>query len=155
MHDRLAEDTSNCPIGLTLEIVGEKWTLLILREAFYGVQRFDDFRQILGCASNLLTARLSTLVKHGILTVEQYQEPGQRARPQYTLTPKGAALQPVLGALQMWGDRFLPDPAGPVAIVTHRECGARVSVSVQCEHGHTLTPGQAQIERGPGARRKS
>jgi len=156
VHDRLTDDTSNCPIALTLEVVGEKWTLLILRETLYGVARFDDFQRILGCASNLLAARLALLVEHGVLSVEQYQEPGQRPRPQYVLTEKGAALMPVITALQLWGDRYRPDPKGQVAVVKHRDCGAEVQLSLHCAKGHEIHgAAEAEITRGPGARRKA
>jgi DNA-binding HxlR family transcriptional regulator len=155
MHDRLLDDTSNCPIALTLEIVGERWTLLILRESLYGVRRFDDFRRVLKCASNILTARLALLVENGILAVEPYQEVGQRARHEYVLTDMGAELIPVITALLQWGDRHYPDPRGPVAVVTHLGCGGDVSVHLRCSHGHDIAdPAEATVTHGPGARRK-
>src|SRR6266446_8273169 len=81
--DRFRYSAENCSIRRTLDVVGEKWTLLVLREAFYGVRRFDDFAQALGCARNILSARLNTLVAEGILSREPYREPGQRSRVEY------------------------------------------------------------------------
>src|SRR3954454_7175745 len=96
----------DCSIRRTLDVVGEKWTLLVLREAFYGLRRFDDFHRAIGCARNILSARLATLVEHGILQRARYQEPGSRPRAEYHLTDKGRELFPALIALLQWGDRW-------------------------------------------------
>ena len=90
--DRFRYSAENCSIRRTLDIVGERWTLLVLREAFYGVRRFADFHRALGCAKNLLSARLKTLVEEGILERERYRDPGARARDEYRLTEKGLEL---------------------------------------------------------------
>lgn len=94
MDTRLDRDTSNCSIARTLEIVGEKWTILILREVWYGSSRFGDFERVLGCPRNLLATRLRMLVGEGILATETYKEPGSRSRPKYVITPKGMDLVP-------------------------------------------------------------
>ena len=153
MHERISHDTSNCPIARTLDIVGEKWTLLILREAQYGVTRFADFLKVLGCPRNLLAQRLHMLVEQGIFAVEPYKEAGDRTRSQYILTAKGDRLIPVLVALIQFGDEYLADPVGPAVRVEHRDCGHRVHVEMVCECGHKPQSGaELQITPGPGFR---
>jgi DNA-binding HxlR family transcriptional regulator len=113
-----------CSIQRSLGVLGERWTFLILREAFFGVTRFSDFRDRLGVAPDVLTDRLNTLTEAGVLTREPYQEPGRRARYAYRLTPAGRELQVVLGSLQQWGDEHLPPPGGPtVARRARGTCG--------------------------------
>jgi DNA-binding HxlR family transcriptional regulator len=104
---------STCAISRSLAVLGERWTLLILREALGGTTRFADFRDHLGVASDILTDRLVTLVEFGVLAKEPYQEAGARTRYEYLLTPAGRQLQVALGALQQWGDEHLPWPDGP------------------------------------------
>jgi DNA-binding HxlR family transcriptional regulator len=105
-----------CSIARSLEVLGERWTLLILRDAFSGATRFSEFRDSLGVAPDVLTARLATLVQAGAMTREPYQEPGARVRHSYHLTPRGQDLLVVLGALQQWGDEHLPREAGPTIV---------------------------------------
>jgi DNA-binding HxlR family transcriptional regulator len=136
-----------------LEVVGERWTLLVLREAFYGLRRFDDIQRAVGCARNVLSARLATLVEHGLLRKEPYREPGARTRTQYRLTEKGLELFPVVVALREWGDRWMADPEGPPAVVRHRGCGEPVTVDLRCAAGHTgLTARDTEAVAGPGAK---
>ncbi|MEU7765669.1 helix-turn-helix domain-containing protein [Nocardia sp. NPDC049190] len=149
MHERTSHDTSNCSIARTLDIVGEKWTFLILREAMYGVTRFADFLEVLRCPRNLLAERLHMLVAQGIFAVEPYKEPGDRTRSQYILTTKGDRLISVLVALVQFGDEYLADPAGPAIQVNHRGCGHRVHVEMVCECGHKPQSG-AELEITPG-----
>lgn len=104
---------SSCSVARSLGVLGERWTFLILREAFGGLSRFAEFRDSLGIAPDVLTDRLSTLVKYGVLEKVAYQEPGARARSAYLLTPAGRQLLVVLAALQQWGDEHLPWPEGP------------------------------------------
>jgi DNA-binding HxlR family transcriptional regulator len=104
---------STCAIARSLEVVGRRWTLLILREAVSGVTRFDEFRKRLSIAPDVLSARLTTLVERGVLTREPYREDGARSRMDYRLTAAGRELFVVLGALQQWGDEHLPWPDGP------------------------------------------
>jgi DNA-binding HxlR family transcriptional regulator len=104
---------ASCSIERSLGVLGERWTFLILREAFFGVTRFAEFRDRLGVAPDVLTDRLTTLVSHGVMQREPYQEPGSRSRFAYRLTPAGRDLQVVLGALQQWGDQYLPRAEGP------------------------------------------
>jgi DNA-binding HxlR family transcriptional regulator len=149
---RFDRDTSNCSIARTLEVVGEKWTILILREVWYGSSRFSDFERILGCPRNLLAERLRKLVEHGILSTETYREPGARSRLRYVITPKGIDLMPAVMGLMQWGDRYRADPEGPPIVTRHRNCGARLDVQVRCEHDHHVTAADTETEPGPGFR---
>src|ERR1700742_508537 len=109
----MAPGNESCSIARSLDILGERWTFLILREAVSGVTRFADFGKTLGVAPDVLTDRLTTLVQAGVMTKEPYQEPGRRQRYEYRLTEAGRELQVILGALQQWGDAHCPNPAGP------------------------------------------
>ena len=104
---------ATCSIERSLGVLGERWTFLILREAFLGVSRFAEFRDRLGVAPDVLTDRLSTLVDYGVMERAPYQEPGSRSRFGYRLTPAGRELQVVLASLQQWGDQHLPRTEGP------------------------------------------
>ncbi len=106
----------SCSIARSLGVLGERWTFLILREAFLGQTRFAEFRAGLGIAPDVLSDRLATLVAHGVMERESYQEPGARARSCYRLTPAGQELHVVLSALQQWGDKYLPPPEGPTML---------------------------------------
>lgn len=153
MHDRLDYDLSNCSIARSLELLGEKWTFLVVREAWYGIGRFADFERALGCARNLLAERLHLLVDVGVLATEPYQEPGARTRQRYVLTPKGKELLPVLIALREWGDRHLAGPEGPPTYLNHRDCGHRVSLELRCTDGHALEGADDIVpDAGPGLR---
>ena len=153
VQERLRYTDENCTIKGALEIVGEKWSLLVLREAFFGIRRFDDFHRALGCARNLLSERLAKLVDHGVLDRVEYQEPGQRRRHEYHLTQKGLELQPALVALMQWGDRWTADEDGPPVEVLHRGCGGTVRAVLACERGHSaLGPPETEAVPGPGAR---
>jgi DNA-binding HxlR family transcriptional regulator len=117
-----------CAISRSLGVLGERWTLLVLREVAMGTNRFSEIRKHLGVASDILAERLTTLVTHGVLEKIQYQDPGARARHSYALTPAGHELSVVLAALQQWGDEHLPWPAGPS--VVRRVRGTEESVHV-------------------------
>jgi DNA-binding HxlR family transcriptional regulator len=112
-----------CSIAGTLEVVGERWSLLIVREAFLGTRRFDDFQRNLGIARNVLQTRLARLVEEGVLERHRYQE--RPPRHEYRLTEKGVDLWPVLVSLMSWGDRHVY-PDGPPVVIEHRDCGGRV-----------------------------
>src|ERR1700760_2126953 len=118
---------STCSIERSLGVLGERWTFLILREAFLGATRFAEFRANLGVAPDVLSDRLHTLVEHGVLEREPYREPGARSRFAYRLTPAGRELQVVLAALQQWGDEHLPRPEGPTMLrrVRGTDCPVR------------------------------
>jgi DNA-binding HxlR family transcriptional regulator len=123
---KLSEDP--CSIARTLSVVGERWTFLVLREAFLGASRFAEFRDRLGVAPDVLSDRLATLVEFGVMSREPYREPGARSRFAYRLTPAGRELQVVLSALQQWGDEYLPRPEGPTMLrrVRGTDCPVRV-----------------------------
>lgn len=143
----------NCSVARALDVVGDKWTLLVLRDAFNGVRRFDDLQRRLGAARTVLSARLATLVEQGVLDKVPYREPGQRERDEYRLTEKGRDLQPVVVALLKFGDKHLADPDGPPVDLYHRDCGAPVGVRFVCEEGHVLeSPRELRSAAGPGAR---
>jgi DNA-binding HxlR family transcriptional regulator len=146
-------DTQNCTIGAALAIVGEKWTFLVLREAFNGVRRFDDIRRRISAPRQILSNRLDRLVREGLLRKVPYQEPGQRARSEYRLTEKGLDLFPVIVALLEWGNKYAANPEGPVVELTHRECGAPVRLELTCAEGHPVASAREVTPRpGPGAR---
>jgi DNA-binding HxlR family transcriptional regulator len=151
---RSSFSAENCSVKRTLDIVGEKWTLLVLREAFFGARRFEQFHAGVGCARNVLTDRLTTLVDHQLLRREPYREPGQRQRFEYRLTEKGLELFPALLALMQWGDRWEADAAGPPVTINHRDCGEPVEAVLRCRAGHTaLTARDTAAAAGPGALR--
>lgn len=137
-----------------LEVVSTRSAFLILREAFYGTSRFDDFVARVGITDAVAAARLRELVDDGLLAREPYREPGQRTRHEYRLTEKGVDLFPVLVALLQWGDRWLND--GGRVELRHRDCGARVGAEVRCAQGHEVGPGELELatkpRRGRGAR---
>ena len=145
----------SCTIGRAMGVLGEKWTVVVLREVFTGIRRFDDMRVRTGIPRQVLTDRLAMLVDSGVLRREPYREPGARARHEYRLTAKGLDLYPVLIAVAAWGDRYLADPEGPPLEFTHRDCGSRVQVHMRCADGHELTDKRDVIPQpGPGAHRR-
>ncbi|MEU6370098.1 helix-turn-helix domain-containing protein [Streptomyces sp. NPDC046931] len=154
MTDLLTErDTwsmTNCPIARTLEIVGTKTALLILREAFLGTSRFDDFAKRVGVGEPAAAARLKELTAAGLLERVPYQEPGQRTRYAYQLTEKGRDFRPVLMALRQWGDTWATDEQGPALVVRHKGCGAPVRAELRCDDGHDVGYGDTVVDRGPG-----
>jgi DNA-binding HxlR family transcriptional regulator len=135
-----------CTIAKALEVVSARSAFLILREAFYGTTRFDDFAGRVGISEPVAAARLRELVDQGLLKREDYREPGQRTRQQYRLTEKGADLFPVLVALMQWGDRWLDDRGGPVDLL-HRDCGEAVGVELRCAAGHHVDTGEIDVAR--------
>jgi len=138
----------DCSIKRTLDVIGEKWTLLVLREAFYGARRFEQFLANVGCARTLLSERLATLVEHGVLHREPYREAGQRERHQYLLTEKGHDLFAALVVLMHWGDRWQAGPQGGPVVTRHRDCGQPVHVELRCAHDHRVFEVE-ETESGP------
>jgi DNA-binding HxlR family transcriptional regulator len=148
---QLDVDLAHCSIARTLEVVGEKWTLLVLRDAFNGVRRFDDLHRRIGAPRQVLSQRLGRLVDVGLLRRVPYREPGQRTRYEYRLTDAGLDLYPVLLALLQWGDRHRPYPEGPAVELTHRDCGEPVDLVLRCTAGHNLASAREVRPRpGPG-----
>lgn len=140
----------NCSIARTLELIGERWTLLILRDVFRGRRRFDELQTNLGIASNVLSKRLERLVEVGILERVRYQ--ARPARYEYRLTTKGRELGTALVALLHWGDRYLA-PDGPPVVLHHDGCGGPVTTRVICEEcGAAPEPEALKHSPGPGHR---
>ncbi len=154
--DWLSLDTRNCPVQRTLELVGEKWSLLLIREAINGVRRFDDFRDHLGMSEAVLSDRLRKLVAAGILGTRPYRPAGGRTRNEYVLTSKGWDLWPVIVSLMQWGDKYTADPEGPFLDVRHTDCGAPVRVVVECSNSHEeVGRDQVAVNPGPSARERA
>lgn len=143
-----------CSVAQTIEIVGERWSLLVLREAFFGVRRFDQFQRNLGIARNILAARLQTLVGHGILERRLYQERPERY--EYRLTQKGLDLYPALVSLMRWGDEYVHAEPGPPVVLVHKACGHEAAPQFTCSHcGEPIGARDIRAEVGPGALAKS
>jgi DNA-binding HxlR family transcriptional regulator len=132
-------DTS-CAIARSLGVLGERWTFLILRDAFEGMSRFAEFRASLGVAPDILSDRLSTLVAYGVLRKVDYQEPGERRRAAYQLTDAGRDLYVVLAGLQQWGDEHLPWAEGPSLLRRDKTTGGPVHVGFIDSHGNEVAP---------------
>ena len=147
----LAWSTDNCTVSRAMEVIGERWTLVVLREVFTGVRRFEDMRRHTGIPRQVLTDRLTLLVEAGVLRRVPYREPGQRERQEYRLTDKGFDLYPVLVAVRAWGDRYLAGPEGSPVEFEHAGCGAEVDLVLRCSDGHEVTGRRDVIARpGPG-----
>lgn len=128
-----------CSVARTLEVIGEWWTMLVVREAFNGVRRFDHFQARLGIARNVLAARLQRLVDFGILERRLYQERPERF--EYRLTERGLDLYPVLISLMRWGDRWLAGPDGPPLTLNHEPCGHELGATLSCVNcGQEIRP---------------
>ncbi len=139
----------NCSIARTLEIVGERWSLLVLRNVFLGVHRFDALQRDLGVARNILAARLERLVGEGILEKAPYQE--RPPRHEYRLTEKGLDLWPIFVELLRWGDRHAAGPEGPPVLLRHRDCGGLLGDHRICERcGEPLALRNISAERTAG-----
>jgi DNA-binding HxlR family transcriptional regulator len=140
-----------CPIASSLDVVSTRSAFLILREAFYGTTRFDDFAERAGISEPVAAARLHELVDTGLLEREDYRDPGQRTRQRYKLTEKGTDLFPALAALMQWGSRWLDERGGPVEL-RHTDCGERVEVELRCAAGHRVEPGELDLVSRRGRR---
>ena len=128
---------AECTIAKSVELLSTRSAFLLMREAFYGATRFEEFVRRAELTEPTASARLRELVEHGLLELEPYQEPGQRTRHRYRLTEKGADLFPVIVSLIDWGNRWLNDGGGRPELL-HRECGAAVHAELRCEHGHKV-----------------
>lgn len=144
-------DNQICSIARTLEAVGERWSLLIVRDAFLGLRRFEEFQASLGVARNVLTKRLNRLVDEGILTRVRYQE--RPTRYEYRLTSKGSELGTAVIALMQWGDRHLAGDAGPPRLVEHAKCGGKAVAQLICDKcGEAIGPQGMELKPGPALR---
>lgn len=148
-----AYDSEACSIARTLALIGDRWTLLVLRDLSNGVRRFDDLVTHLGVARNVLSRRLTALTEGGLVIRSAYRANGARERHEYRLSQAGRDLMPILLAVMAWGDRHLSGEDGPPAIPRHADCGASVRVSLICEAGHELGDRPPlRLEPGPGSR---
>jgi DNA-binding HxlR family transcriptional regulator len=146
---RTSFEDMSCSIAQSLEIVGEWWTLLIIRDAFLGVTRFEEFQQRLGIARNILTDRLDTLVDAGVMERHPYDE--ARERYDYRLTTMGRALWPVLTTLRQWGDKYIVGKGNEPVLARHEVCGSKSTAHLACDHcGEKLVPRDVTVMRGPG-----
>jgi DNA-binding HxlR family transcriptional regulator len=143
-------DSQVCSIAGALEVVGERWSLLIVRNVFLGLRRFDEIQENLGIARNVLQTRLTRLLDHGVLEKRLYQE--HPPRYEYRLTEKGLDLWPTVVALMQWGDRYAAPAGGPVVLLEHRGCGGSVDEHRVCAAcGAKLSVRDARAIPGPGA----
>ncbi|TWD74858.1 HxlR family transcriptional regulator [Kribbella amoyensis] len=136
----------NCSIARTLDLVTDRWSFLILREAHLGTTRFADFRDYLRIAPNILTNRLASLVESGLLEKRDYRAEGERTRSSYHLTPAGADLKLVLAALQQWGDVHVPREAGPTVLRRDRRSRELVDVGFVTEDGTAVPDEDVEFE---------
>ena len=144
---RTADYTNErCSVAATLEVVGDPWTLLILRDAFAGVKRFEQWQERLGVARNVLAARLKSLVGHGVMETRRYSE--RPPRHEYWLTPKGLALSPVLLTMAEWGDRHVYGRGHSPVLFSHKTCGCEFHPVLACEACGELVQ-RRDLERAP------
>ena len=140
-----------CSIARAVDLLGDWWTPLVLRDAFSGVRRFDDFQQSLHIGRNILTQRLTRLVDEGLFERVQYCE--RPPRHEYRLTEKGRDFWPVLAAMMAWGDRWMDDGRGAPVVLRHVACGHRATPTVVCSHcGDPLRVTDVRSVAGPGYR---
>jgi DNA-binding HxlR family transcriptional regulator len=146
---QLSPVNQHCGIARSLEVLGERWTLLVVRDVRLGVTRFRDIRERLGIAPDMLADRLAKLVDLGVLERRGYREEGARAREEYVLTPAGEELAPVLVALQAWGDRHLPNGLTPGSRTVDASTGEPVHVGFVDAAGQELGLDRLRVERVP------
>lgn len=154
MVKRTSFEGDSCPIARSLEAIGDWWSLLIIREALFGLRRFGEFQSKLGMAKNILSARLHSLVDHGILTTA----PASDGSPyqEYVLTPKGRGTFPILVALRQWSEEFDDRPEEIATILVDREKGRPIKkLEMHAEDGRLLTPADTLVKLRPAARRRS
>jgi DNA-binding HxlR family transcriptional regulator len=141
-----------CSIARPVALLGDRWTLIVLRQAFAGVRRFEEFQSTVGLSRSLLSERLGRLVEADILERSAYRDE-RRTRHEYRLTDKGRDLYPVLMALRTWGDKYLA-PDGPFQVYHHRDCGGRAELRHVCDQcGAQLSVRDVCVEAGPGLER--
>jgi len=143
-------EAQNCSIARALAVVGERWSLLVMREVLLGRRRFQEIRRNTGVAANILTDRLQTLVDHGLLERRRYSD--QPESYEYVATAKGRDLNPVLVSLMQWGDRHLAGETGPPRVLVHTSCGHDTDPQLRCSHcGERLHSEHLRVRPGPGA----
>lgn len=150
LADRSRWRATHCSIGRAMAVVGSRSAMQILREAYYGTTRFDDFADRVGITDAVAAGRLKSLVAEGILDKQPYQPPGQRTRYEYVLTPKGRDLLPAVLALWQWGDQYLQDDGGPLDVVD--DAGAPVRVEVVGTEREQLQLEDLRVRANPARR---
>ncbi|MTT53987.1 transcriptional regulator [Alcanivorax sp. VBW004] len=141
-------DQQPCSLARSLAIIGDNWTLLVLRDCFLGVRRFDDFQQRLGVTRHVLSDRLRKLADGGVLEKVAYLE--RPLRHEYRLTTMGRDLYPVIAHLAQWGDKYLAGDAGPPLVRVHRQCGEPLEAKLQCGHcGDSVEAQDIRLEENP------
>lgn len=141
-------DSDRCSIAATVAVIGDRWSLLVMRNVFRGGRRFSEIQADLGIAKNLLADRLSRMVDHGVLEKVPYQD--RPVRYEYRLTAKGADLAPALIALMHWGDRWYASDGAPTVLI-HERCGQPLAQNISCpECDEIITPSQIRSKAGPG-----
>jgi DNA-binding HxlR family transcriptional regulator len=145
---------ADCNLSRSFELVGDRWTLLILRSALYGIRRFDDFQADLDIPRTVLSNRLAGLVESGILEKRAYREEGQRSRVEYPLTDMGRALMLPFMAMTQWGDKYLSDGVMPLTLRS-RKTGERISVAYTDEQGRAVSFADIEAVIDPDARKRA
>jgi DNA-binding HxlR family transcriptional regulator len=141
-------DLGNCPIVRALDVIGTRWTLVVLRDALNGVRRFEDFQQHLGVSPSVLSGRLKGMVDEGLLRREPYREDGGRERHEYHPTDKAWDLYPVLVGLMQWGDRYLGDADGPPVHLVDNSSGKPVVAALVPQGTATCSPPDIRVVPG-------
>ncbi len=145
--DELEKET--CSVARTLAVIGDRWTLMLLRECFMGVRRFEHFQARLGISRTIVRDRLKHLVEHDILERHRYET--HPPRYEYRLTDAGLALHPIMISIVQWGDAYRAEQSGPPLIRTHRSCGHRLDARLVCRDcGEPVKPRDVALARGPG-----
>ncbi len=146
----------DCNLARSFDLIGDRWTLLVLRSALYGLRRFADFQSDLGVPRSMLSARLAALVENGLMETRDYREDGQRVRSEYLLTEMGRSLALPFMAMTAWGDRWLGGGKGPL-VLKHRKSGQRVRVSYVDEKDRAVSPSEVgfEISKAKSSRRKA
>lgn len=131
-----------CNLSKAIDMIGDRWSLMILRAALYGVRRFDDFQSELDCPRTVLSGRLKSMVDNGLLVKRPYKAPGKRARPEYILSPMGASLRPILIGLTQWGDAWLGRGETPPISFTKAGSKSAIRASFVDMEGREVRPDQ-------------
>ena len=145
LDPRSSWQARGCSIGEALDVVSTRTGLLLMREAFYGATRYEDFVERVGASQAIVATRLRELVDGGLLVKEPYKEEGRRTRQGYRLTQKGHELLPVLVALMQWGDRWEND--GGRVHLHHSGCGGQVHAELRCSEDHVVSTGDLELRR--------
>lgn len=139
-----------CSVARSVSVIGDRWTLMILRDCFLGIRRFDDFERRLGISRSIIADRLKHLVEEGVLRRDEYQQ--NPVRHEYRLTDKGMALHPVIMAIVHWGDTHYAGEAGPPLLHRHKACGCDFAPVMTCsECGEAVGARDVEVRQGPGA----